>query len=134
MKKRLLLAVAVGLALFFSCRKEDVHDRLAGTTWKRVITGEYDDHKIDEELVFTSTDFNYTYIKDHRFGDSDTPWNLVKTQWGFSGTYTYDHPTVTIKITSGALKGTGTGSVRDSILFLRIPHDGGIWESELTKR
>jgi hypothetical protein len=135
MKKTLLwVAALAGTVLFCSCVKGTsepepdplpepdpppalVGKSLAGTTWK----SRFEDNGdwMEEKLVFTATNATYTET------------NSAGNDMNFTGTYTYDPPTVVITSNSwnfppptGVLKAPGdihhTGKVEESTLTIGI--------------
>jgi hypothetical protein len=108
----LFFAAAAVMAFFVSCEKQD-GDSLTGTTWKS-----RNDSGIGawSELSFTSTHATYTFSTETGFA------------WGYSGTYTYDPPTVTMTIASdGFLHGfKNIGTVRRKTMNIDMHHSDDI--------
>lgn len=107
MKKLLLLTALLCGALCTSCVKEITS--LDGTTWTNG----------NSKLVFTSTDVTYTAVN-----GSD-----------FTGTYTYDPPTVTITATVQMELGTMpvdmTGTIRKKTMHIGIKSGDMIMYTDL---
>lgn len=99
MKKLWLLFAISGIVLSFSsCKKDkvDAPSSLTGTSWvSTVVEGDY---SYTDTLVFGESEVSSLYADSD--GDSDS----------YSGTYTYDAPTVTLKLDGSTLIGTVKGN------------------------
>ncbi len=125
MKKLLLLFALVGAVFFPSCENSATDEQgnetrtesstaLAGTTWEgwTEFLSDFDGGggRMEYEMAFTSTTVDFS-CTDLLHGEEETT-------WGFTGTYVYVPPTVTITVTSPEnLKGLiSTGTIEAKLI------------------
>ncbi len=103
-------------------------DGLAGTTWKSV-RHEHDGNWSQDVLTFTATEV--TYVRNTDYGSTHRP---------LKGTYTYDHPTVTVMLENWSQGSDemymqrNVGTVKRKTMNIRIMTGDILWSMELKKQ
>lgn len=105
-----ILTIALAMIAMASCKKAN---SLAGTTWKCVVSAENDGdaYSINSSFSFQETTFTFTF-------DATGPG--APPSQSANGTYTYNAPTVTMKIGTKEL----TANINGSILTVNDPDLG----------
>lgn len=132
--KRLLLFAVIACLSLFSCNKDKPEQQeeqqeelksIAGTVWKSERV-EIEDRWYQDELTFTET--TYSYVRRTIYGTTGGP---------FTGTYKFDHPTVTLHVQpyEGETYVQPTyGTVKGHSMTVDVMTGDIVWTLELKKQ